>query len=227
MSYLIKMRGLLKLTLYLLSISLGAQTIPENFVRLDTMKEVKAFFPYFSGANFTGRPIEGYHAAKHYGTRTLHTQLQSVRKDLKAKGLGLVIFDAYRPQRAVDDFLRWASNPLDTAQKNTYYPEVPKSRLFKEGYIAERSGHSRGSTIDVSLYQLKTGAVLNMGTRFDYFGPESWPGSREVSAEAYKNRQLLRQVMLANGFQALATEWWHFSLAEEPHPKQYFNFLIR
>ena len=146
---------------------------------------------------------------------------------LAADGLGLKVFDAYRPQRAVDDFMRWAADPDDTTMKATYYPNVDKSDLIPKGYIAARSGHSRGSTVDVTLARLTDGRELDMGGPFDYFDPLSWPSSMRVTAAQYRNRMKLREVMTRHGFEPLREEWWHFTLRSEPYPDTYFDFPVR
>ena len=136
------------------------------------------------------------------------------------------IFDTYRPQRAVDDFVRWAKNLKDTSMKKTYYPKVSKSLLFKYGYIAARSGHTRGSTVDLTLVD-SVGKELDMGTHWDFFSPKSWPSSQAVPEQAQRNRTFLRQIMQKHGFIPYEAEWWHFTLAHEPFPNTYFNFPVQ
>ncbi|MGE4506222.1 MAG: M15 family metallopeptidase, partial [Desulfovibrionaceae bacterium] len=141
--------------------------------------------------------------------------------------LGLKVFDAYRPQRAVDHFVRWAEDLADTRMKAEFYPGVDKENLFRDGFIAARSGHSRGSTVDLTIIDLASGAELDMGTPFDFFGPESWPGNPAMPALVRANRALLQRVMAAHGFRHLREEWWHFTLNGEPHPDTYFDFPVR
>ena len=144
-------------------------------------------------------------------------------------GLGLKIFDAYRPQRAVDHFVRWAKDIGEVRMKKEFYPNVDKGNLFKEDYIAEKSGHSRGSTVDLTVIGLdaKSGeAELDMGTAFDYFGPQSWPESPVVSAGQRAHRMLLQKLMEKHGFKPYPKEWWHFTLSREPYPDTYFDFPI-
>jgi D-alanyl-D-alanine dipeptidase len=140
--------------------------------------------------------------------------------------LGLKIFDAYRPQSAVDHFVRWSKNEKDTLMKAEFYPEIDKKDLFKLGYIAAKSGHSRGSTVDVTLVQLETGKELDMGSSYDFFGKASWPFDRSAIGIIRKNRLLLRGLMLKNDFKPYQSEWWHFTLKEEPYPTTYFNFPV-
>ena len=146
--------------------------------------------------------------------------------DLKKEGLKLKVFDTHRPQRAVDDFVRWAKNLKDTSMKKTYYPKVSKSLLFKYGYIAARSGHTRGSTVDLTLVD-SVGKELDMGTHWDFFSPKSWPSSQAVPEQAQRNRTFLRQIMQNHEFIPCEAEWRHFTLAHEPFPNTYFNFPVQ
>jgi D-alanyl-D-alanine dipeptidase len=182
---------------------------------------------YFTANNFVGEAIEGYHQPELYLSAEAFAALKKAQEYFAGQGYQLKIFDAYRPQMAVDHFVRWAQNVNDTATKAAYYPTVAKNRLFAEGYIAEKSGHSRASTVDLTLVDLATVKELDMGTPFDFFGPESWPSSKAVSEAQFQNRQILRQVMVAHGFKPLPTEWWHFTLEAEPYPNTYFNFPIK
>jgi D-alanyl-D-alanine dipeptidase len=171
-------------------------------------------------------PIDGYQAARVYITRPAAEALAAVQAELASFGLGLKVFDAYRPQRAVDHFVRWAENLDDAVMKDRYYPDVDKANLFRDGYIAARSGHSRGSTVDLTIIDAASGDELDMGTPWDFFDPSSAPLSAAVFAEQRANRMLLRSLMLKYNFQPLAEEWWHFTLAEEPYPNTYFDFPI-
>jgi zinc D-Ala-D-Ala dipeptidase len=182
---------------------------------------------YAGGENFVGRPITGYEAPVCLLTPEAADALVRVQEQLKGFGLGLKVFDCYRPKRAVADFVVWAKDPADLKRKAQQYPNVDKSRLFELGYIAERSGHSRGSTLDVTLVDWPTGAELDMGSAYDLFDTVSWPGDQTVSAEARSNRMLLQVVMTANGFKPLKEEWWHFTLKDEPYPETYFDFVVR
>lgn len=182
---------------------------------------------YAGSENFTGRPITGYDAPVCLLTRDAVAALGRVQAKFSEFGLGLKVFDCYRPARAVADFAAWARDPADQKRKADYYPNIDKSRLFELGYIAERSGHSRGSTIDVTLVNVRSGEELDMGGPYDLFDKRSWPREPEVAPQARANRMLLQDVMVANGFRPLKEEWWHFTLSQEPHPDSYFDFLIR
>jgi D-alanyl-D-alanine dipeptidase len=185
---------------------------------------------YFGGDNFIGTRIDGYEAPRCLLTRAAATALAQVQRDLAPQGLGLKVFDCYRPTRAVAHFVRWARDIKDVKRKADFYPEVDKRDLFRLGYIAPLSGHSRGSTVDLTLVTRVPGrpsAEVDMGTRFDFFGTQSWPSSRAVSAEAQANRKALASAMRRRGFVPYAREWWHFTLRNEPYPDRYFNFPVR
>jgi D-alanyl-D-alanine dipeptidase len=157
------------------------------------------------------------------------TALKKVQEELKSFGLGLKVHDAYRPQQAVDHFVRWAKDLEDTKMKSKYYPRIDKKNLLKDGYIAAKSGHSRGSTVDITIVTLdaQKSEELDMGTRWDFFGARSWPGSMAVSPAQRANRILLRNLMTKHGFKALKEEWWHFTLKNEAPPNKHFNFLVK
>lgn len=201
---------------------------PHDFVALrSVIPDLQVELRYLGSNNFTSRPVTGYEADVAYLTKPAALALKDVQQELAADGLGLKVFDAYRPQRAVDDFMRWAADPNDTATKAAYYPNVDKRELIPKGYIAERSGHSRGSTVDVTLVRLSDGRELDMGGSFDYFDPLSWPSSTQVTTAQHRNRMKLREVMMRHGFLPLKEEWWHFTLRDEPYPDTYFDFPIR
>jgi len=205
-----------------------AQDVPSGFVDLKKAVPSLVLELRYSGENnFIGKPIDGYEARICYISTPAAVALKSVQEKLLPFGFGLKIFDAYRPQRAVNHFVRWAKDLNDTKMKASYYPDVLKSELFDKGYIAARSGHSRGSTVDLTLIDLATGKELDMGTGFDFFSPISWPTSKEVISQQRANRLLLRSVMLSQGFRPLEEEWWHFTLANEPYPTTYFDFVVR
>jgi D-alanyl-D-alanine dipeptidase len=182
---------------------------------------------YFGSDNFVGRRIDGYDAPVCLLTREAALALATVQRDLSATGHGLKVFDCYRPVRAVAHFMRWARDPADQASKEQYYPELSKPALFREGYISGRSGHSRGSTVDLTVVRLADNQVLDMGSAFDYFGPRSGRGDRAVPTAAQANRQLLAAAMARRGFRSYWKEWWHFTLAREPFPETYFDFPVR
>ncbi len=224
-----KLFVLLVAAIGIMSFAPAAVSAPAGFVDIENViPGVEVELRYFSEDNFVGQRVEGYESSRCYITSEAAEALKKVQQELSPFGLGLKIFDAYRPQRAVDHFVRWASDLADTKMKQKYYPGVAKKDLFKEGYIAARSGHSRGSTVDLTIVSLddETAEELDMGTGWDYFGPESWPGSQAVSAEQRAHRMLLQQLMTKHGFKPLAEEWWHFTLVDEPFPDSYFDFVI-
>jgi D-alanyl-D-alanine dipeptidase len=185
---------------------------------------------YFGRDNFVGERIEGYERPRCLLTAAAAGALAKVQEDLAPRGLGLKVFDCYRPRRAVAHFVRWAKRIGDLKRKPEFYPDVDKRKLFKLGYIASRSGHSRGSTVDLTLVRRVprgTPAEVDMGTPFDFFSPRSWPGSRDVTAEQHANRMLLADAMKRRGFEPYDKEWWHFTLVPEPYPQTYFDFPVR
>jgi len=205
--------------------------LPDGFVYVENViPNVKVELRYYSTHNFVGDRIDGYLAPKCILTKEAAEALKGVQEDLSRFGLGLKIYDAYRPQRAVDHFVRWAKDRNDTRMKKEFYPNVDKKDLFREDYIAEKSGHSRGSTVDLTIVSLdakKQDGQLDMGSGFDYFGPRSWPESPEIGAIQRAHRMLLQMVMEKHGFKPYPREWWHFTLEREPYPETYFNFPVR
>ena len=181
---------------------------------------------YYSTYNLVGDRIDGYEQPTALLTKEAAAALRQVSDDLAKKGYRLKIYDAYRPQKAVTHFMNWAKNTGDTRMKTYFYPELDKSVLFAQGYIAERSGHSRGSTVDLTLFDMKTEKEVDMGGTFDYFGKRSHPDFKGVTKAQYANRMLLRRAMLARGFRPLPEEWWHFTLDKEPYPDTYFTFPV-
>ncbi len=201
---------------------------------------------YYSTYNFVGQRIDGYEQPTAMLTRRAADSLRAVSDDVKRMGYRLKIYDAYRPQKAVDHFVRWAKVIPDTLMKGYFYPDLHKSVLFKQGYIASKSGHTRGSTIDLTLFDMKTEKEVDMGGTFDWFGPESHPDfcgnpdtgqytgdnhkspcGRSITPEQFHNRMILRKAMMRHGFKPINTEWWHFTLRNEPYPKTYFTFPVR
>lgn len=206
----------------------GAPARPEGFVdAAAVVPQLIVEMRYAGAENFVGRPIAGYDANICVLTREAAMALAAAQQELAASGRGLKVLDCYRPARAVADFAAWARDLDDQRMKAQYYPNVDKARLFELGYIAERSGHSRGSTLDLTIIDLATGAELDMGTPYDLFDPRSWPSDQSVSAQARANRTLLQRVMTAHGFRPLREEWWHFTLNNEPYPETYFDFPVR
>lgn len=182
---------------------------------------------YYSTYNFVGKRIDGYEEPLAFLTKEAAAALKQASDELVAKGYRLKIYDAYRPQMAVTNFKNWALDVEDTKMKEYFYPELEKDVLFPQGYIAEHSGHSRGSTVDLTLFDMKTEKELDMGGTFDYFGELSHPDYKEgLTEQQYANRMLLRETMLAHGFKPLPEEWWHFTLEKEPYPETYFTFPI-
>ncbi len=182
---------------------------------------------YYSTYNFVGERIDGYEEPCALLTKEAARALRAASDDCVRRGYRLKIYDAYRPQRAVAHFVRWASDLGDTRMKPYFYRDLDKSVLFERGYIAGKSGHSRGSTVDLTLFDMKIGKEVDMGGTFDWFGLESHPDYKGVTKEQYANRMLLREIMLAHGFKPLSEEWWHFTLANEPYPDTYFDFPVR
>ena len=181
---------------------------------------------YASSHNFVGRPINGYRARRCLLTQPAANALAEVARDLAARGLVIKVFDCYRPARAVADFVRWARDPRDQAAKAEFYPGVDKRTLFRDGYIASHSGHSRGSTADLTLARAD-GTELNMGTPFDFFSPRSWTAASSVTAEQHANRMRLAAAMQRRGFRGYPKEWWHFTLRNEPFPGTYFDVPVQ
>lgn len=200
---------------------------PSGFVMLsDAVPDAVLEIRYHSAYNFVGERIDGYEAPVALLTREAAEALSAVSDDLAEQGYCLKIYDAYRPQRAVDHFRRWAADPEDISMKDYFYPELDKSVLFSQGYISARSGHSRGSTVDLTLFDMASGKEADMGGSFDWFGPRSRPGYTGLTEEQAANRKLLRDTMLAHGFRGIDTEWWHFTLKNEPYPDTYFDFPV-
>ena len=213
-----------------------AETVP------DAILEIR----YYSTYNFVGKRIDGYLEPTALLTKKAADSLRAVSDDVKAQGYRLKIYDAYRPQRAVDHFVRWAKAVDDVLMKPYFYPDLDKSVLFPQDYIAEKSGHTRGSTLDLTLYDMKTEKELDMGGTFDWFGEESHPDfcgnpdtgqytgdnsksptGRSITEEQFRHRMILRQAMLRHGFKAMPSEWWHFTLKDEPFPDTYFTFPVK
>lgn len=204
----------------------GSKDLPKGFVYLaDVSADIKQDIKYYSKENFVGKRIEGYKEPVAITTSETAKALQAVQKELAEKKLTLIIYDAYRPQKAVNQIMAWAKDLSDTLNKDTYYPNVKKSDLIKLNYIMEKSAHSRGSSVDVSIVD-ENGKELDMGTPFDYFGSRSWPSSRLVTPKQKENRMMLQFVMVKNGFTPYKEEWWHFTLQNEPFPDTYFDFDV-
>jgi D-alanyl-D-alanine dipeptidase len=226
---------MLKLSLALIAAlvaALGAQAAlaqerPAAFVdAAATVPGLIVDMRYAGSHNFVGRPIDGYETPRCLLTQAAAAALADVARDLAPRGLHLKVFDCYRPTRAVANFVHWAHDLNDVAGKAEFYPDVDKRTLFRDGYIAARSGHSRGSTLDLTLARAD-GRELDMGTPFDFFSPKSWTADPSISAEAHANRAVLAASMRRRGFRPYAKEWWHFTLSREPFPDTYFDFPVR
>ena len=201
--------------------------LPKGFVYVkDVIPTAHIEMRYYGKDNFIGSPINGYEANVCIISQKAVTALKLVQDELLSYGLSIKIFDAYRPQQAVDHFVRWARVLKDTVNKKKFYPDVAKRDLFNEGYIASKSGHTRGSTVDMTLVDVKTGKELDMGSDWDFFGPISWVEEKEITTQQRANRMLLQTIMLKHGFRHYPKEWWHFTLHNEPFPDTYFNFPV-
>ncbi|MGY0393036.1 M15 family metallopeptidase [Bizionia sp. KMM 8389] len=203
------------------------QALPEGFVYAKTIvPDIDVELRYFSANNFVGDTIPGYNANKLIVSLPTAQALKNVQEELAKQNLCLRVYDAYRPQQAVNYFIKWAKNLEDTRMKPKFYPEVEKKHLFRDGYIASRSGHSRGSTVDLTIIDANTLEPLDMGSPFDFFGMASWVAYSKITAEQKANRTLLQEVMNKYGFRSYSKEWWHFTLRNEPFPNTYFDFEI-
>ncbi len=200
----------------------------EDFVVLaDAVPDVILEIHYYSTYNFVGERIDGYEEPIALLTRPAAEALKAVSDEMVAQGYRLKIYDAYRPQRAVNHFVRWAENIDDTRMKCYFYPKIEKKSLFDMGFIAMNSSHSRGSTVDLTLFDMKTGAEMDMGSPFDYFGKRSLPTFfKKLNIQQVVNRRFLKEAMERHGFKQLDTEWWHFTLENEPFPDTYFDFPV-
>jgi len=220
------MKKLLLMLLFCFTLS-EAKALPKGFsYLLDKAPNIALEMRYFGSQNFIGDPIEGYLAPRAILSTKGANALQKVQKELEHFDLGLKVFDAYRPQKAVAHFVRWGRDLNDTKMKSIYYPNIEKRNLFKEGYIAKRSGHSRGSTVDLTIIDLNNGSELEMGSPFDFFGKESGVFYANITPTQRANRMLLHTIMLKHGFSAYAEEWWHFTLKNEPFKGRYFDFDV-
>ncbi len=209
----------------------AAEQRPAGFIDASSLIPGLVVDMRYAGAhNFVGAPVDGYEKPVCLLARPAAEALAQVQRELAAQKLGLKVFDCYRPARAVAHFIRWARDVRDIKAKAEFYPAVDKRDLFRLGYISPQSGHSRGSTVDISLVRLADGAEpveLDMGTPFDTFSPRSWPSDTTVSAEARKNRALLADAMRRHGFVRYVKEWWHFTLANEPFRGTHFDFPVK
>ena len=181
---------------------------------------------YYSTYNFIGERIDGYEAPCALLTKEAARALKAASNELFVQGYRLKVFDAYRPACAVKQFVLWGIEDTDIRMKPYFYPNLPKQELFLRGYIAKQSSHSRGSAVDLTLLDMKTGKEVDMGSPFDLFSEVSHPDYRGITPEQYENRMLLQKVMVRNGFAPIDCEWWHFCLKDEPYPDTYFTFPV-
>lgn len=201
--------------------------LPKGFVYVkNEIPKIHVELRYYTSNNFVGKPIEGYNRNVCILSAQATNALKKAQKELSRYKLSLKIYDAYRPQSAVNHFISWAKDLTDTVTKQQYYPDVDKSKLFKEQYIATRSRHSSGSTVDVTLVDLDSAEELDMGTPYDYFGPESWIHYMRLAPQQKANRLLLQSIMTKYGFRSYPWEWWHFTLKGEPFKDQHFDFPV-
>jgi zinc D-Ala-D-Ala dipeptidase len=207
--------------------SQSVNKIPKGFVYVkDVIPNIILDIRYYGNHNFIGTRIDGYLAPKAILTKETAEALKKIQGDLNTYSLGIKVFDAYRPQSAVNHFIRWSKDTKDIKMKKEFYPDEDKKDLFTKGYIAEKSGHSRGSTIDLTLIDLKTGIELDMGGSFDFLNARSASAYQGITPQQRANRLLLRNIMEKYGFKHYSKEWWHFTLIREPYPKTYFNFPV-
>lgn len=201
--------------------------LPEGFVYVkNKIPTIQSELRYFGNNNFVGRPINGYNKDVCILSTQAINALIKVQGELKKFNLSLKIYDAYRPQRAVNHFIAWARDLNDTIKKQEFYPDVDKKDLFKDQYIASKSRHSSGSTLDVTLVDISTNEELDMGTPYDYFGPQSWIHFMRLTTQQKANRLLLQSIMTKYGFRPYPWEWWHFTLRGEPFKNKYFDFPV-
>ena len=202
-------------------------TDTSGFVLLaDFVPQIVQEIRYYSTYNFIGDRIDGYEEPCALLTKEAARALKSAAAEVMVQGYRLKVFDAYRPACAVKHFVLWGIEDQDVRMKPYFYPDLEKQELFIKGYIAKQSSHSRGSTVDLTLLDMKSGKELDMGSPFDFFGPVSHPDYKGITDEQYENRMILQNVMTRNGFKTIDCEWWHFTLEAEPYPDTYFEFPV-
>jgi len=239
-------RIVLLLSALAIIVSCSKEKQSNGFVTLtDAVPDAILEIRYFGTYNFVGDRIDGYLEPTALLTKEAASALRAVSDDVISQGYRLKIYDAYRPQMGVDHFVRWAADISDTRMKEFFYPDLDKSVLFEQEYIMAKSGHTRGSTVDLTLFDMNSEKELDMGGTFDWFGSESHPDfcgnpetgaydaaeaaaePRGITEEQFRNRMILRAAMLRHGFKPLDSEWWHFTLAAEPYPDTYFTFPVK
>jgi len=212
----------------LLSGSVNAQELQEGFVYVDeVIPDVIYEIRYAGEHNFVGKPVKGYENAQAILSKPAAVALAKVQKELIQKNCMLKIYDAYRPQRAVNHFMEWARDQSDTLAKKEFYPEVAKKDLFQLGYIATKSGHSRGSTVDLTMIKVSDCENVDMGGTYDFFGEVSHHNTTQITRQQKANRELLRLTMRKYGFRSYSEEWWHYTYDMEPYPDTYFDFPVK
>jgi D-alanyl-D-alanine dipeptidase len=198
-----------------------------GFVFLDEVLDgVRWDAKYATWDNFTGTPVDGYEVNRIVGSRALADALLDAQTQAAALGFGLLLWDGYRPQRAVNRFVEWSAQPDDGRTKQRFYPKIDRTAMFRHGYVARRSGHSRGSAVDLTIYRLDTGELASMGGGHDLMDERSHHGARGLSGIEAENRLTLCSIMEHCGFERCDCEWWHYSLSDEPYPDTYFDFPI-
>ncbi|WP_445737811.1 M15 family metallopeptidase [Mariniflexile sp.] len=201
--------------------------LPDGFAYVKTViPDLDVELRYNTSNNFVGKRIDGYRSNTLILTKETALALKKIHEELQNKNLCLKVYDGYRPQQAVNHFMRWAKDLNDTVNKKIFYPDIEKKNLFIEEYIATRSGHSRGSTVDLTIIDGNTGKPLDMGSAYDFFGEASWVDYQNITDKQKQNRQLLQTMMLKYGFRNYPKEWWHFTLRWEPFPETYYDFPI-
>lgn len=199
----------------------------DDFVLVDeAVSGIRWDAKYATWDNFTGKPVDGYLANRIVGTRALCGALERAREKAESMGFGLLLWDGYRPQRAVDCFLRWSTLPEDGRTKTRHYPNIDRAEMFEKGYVAAKSGHSRGSTVDLTLFYLATGELAPMGGDHDLMDSVSHHGAKGITPVETQNRLYLCSIMEGCGFDPYDCEWWHYTLKDEPYPDTYFDFPI-
>jgi D-alanyl-D-alanine dipeptidase len=202
-------------------------TMHEGFAFVDeVVSGIRWDAKYATWDNFTAKPVDGYYANRVVGSRELCAALEDARDKAASLGFGLLLWDGYRPQCAVDCFVRWSQEPENGRTKLRHYPNIDRPEMFERGYVAAKSGHSRGSTVDLTLYRLASGELAPMGGDHDLMDPISHHGAQGISRVEANNRQHLRSIMEDCGFSSYEYEWWHYTLKQEPYPDTYFEFHI-
>jgi D-alanyl-D-alanine dipeptidase len=202
-------------------------TMHDDFAFVDELvPDIRWDAKYATWDNFTGKPVDGYLVNRIVASRALCSALEEAREAAASLGFGLLLWDGYRPQRAVECFLRWSQEPEDGRTKVRHYPNIRRSKMFEQGYVAAKSGHSRGGTVDLTLYDLATGELVPMGGGHDLMDPISHHGAKGITPVQGDNRQHLLSIMEQGGFSPYECEWWHYTLNDEPYPDTYFDFPV-